>query len=133
MPTIECCGSTLFYQLTGAGAPVLLVHSSACRGGFWQGLIQQLGEGCAFYTPDLAGYGRSRCESMSGKTALRDEAEFIAPLLLARYRTLSPDRPFVRRRHCARRRARLAGSDQIAHALRADGVLGAALRRQRRP
>jgi pimeloyl-ACP methyl ester carboxylesterase len=81
MATIECCGSTLFYQLTGAGAPVLLLHSSACRGGFWRGLIDHLGEGCAFYTPDLAGYGRSRCEHRGGKTTLRDEAEFIAPLL----------------------------------------------------
>jgi pimeloyl-ACP methyl ester carboxylesterase len=79
MPTIECCGSTLFYQFTGAGAPVLLVHSSACRGGFWHGLIKELGEGFTFYTPDLAGYGRSQC--MSRKAALRDEAEFIAPLL----------------------------------------------------
>lgn len=80
MPTIESCGSTLFYQLTGAGSPVLLVHSSACRGGFWQGLIRQLGDGLACYTPDLAGYGRSRCASSQNAT-LRDEAEFIAPLL----------------------------------------------------
>ena len=80
MPTIECCGSTLFYQLTGAGAPVLLLHSSACRGGFWRELIEHLGDGFACYTPDLAGYGRSRCEQMRGKT-LRDEAEFVAPLL----------------------------------------------------
>jgi len=80
MPTIECCGSTLFYQLTGAGSPVLLVHSSACRGGFWQGLIRQLGDGFACYTPDLAGYGRSRCAGSENAT-LRDEAEFIAPLL----------------------------------------------------
>ena len=79
MPTIECCGSTLFYQLTGAGSPVLLVHSSACRGGFWQGLIKELGDGFTYYTPDLAGYGRSHFESM--KVSLRDEAEFIAPLL----------------------------------------------------
>jgi pimeloyl-ACP methyl ester carboxylesterase len=81
MPTIECCGSTLFYHLTGAGPPVLLLHSSACRGGFWQGLIEHLGEGFSFYTPDLAGYGRSRGEPLRGKTTLRDEAEFIAPLL----------------------------------------------------
>ena len=81
MPTIECCGSTLFYQLTGAGAPVLLLHSSACRGGFWRGLIERLGDGFACYTPDLAGYGRSRCESMSRIATLRDEADFIAPLL----------------------------------------------------
>jgi pimeloyl-ACP methyl ester carboxylesterase len=81
MPTIECCGSTLFYELTGAGAPVLLVHSSACRGGFWRGLIDQLGDGFACYTPDLAGYGRSHCASMGDKSSLRDEADFIAPLL----------------------------------------------------
>jgi pimeloyl-ACP methyl ester carboxylesterase len=81
MPTIESCGSTLFYQLTGAGAPVLLVHSSACRGGFWRGLVEHLADGFACYTPDLAGYGRSRYASMNSKAALRDEAEFIAPLL----------------------------------------------------
>jgi len=80
MPTIECCGSTLFYQLTGAGSPVLLVHSSACRGGFWQGLIRRLGDEFACYTPDLACYGRSRC-ARSENATLRDEAEFIAPLL----------------------------------------------------
>ena len=81
MPTLESCGSVLFYQLTGAGAPVLLVHSSACRGGFWRGLVEHLGDGFACYTPDLAGYGRSHCASTNARTTLRDEAEFIAPLL----------------------------------------------------
>src|SRR5262249_45929698 len=38
-------------------------------------------DGFAALTPDLAGYGRSVCDFMGESATLRDEAEFIAPLL----------------------------------------------------
>jgi len=72
MPTIESCGSRLFYERTGTGDPVLLIHSSACRGGFWRGLTRDVGAGFSYYTPDLAGYGRSFCGYLNDKTGLQE-------------------------------------------------------------
>ena len=60
---------------------MLLMHSSACTGGLWQGLTRHLGDGFTFFTPDLAGYGRSTCAHTHAHTGLREEADFISPLL----------------------------------------------------
>lgn len=81
MPVLETAGSRLFYQKSGSGRPVLMIHGSACTGGQWRGLINGLGEGFTFYTPDLPGYGQSRCDMLNGVATLRDEANFLAPLL----------------------------------------------------
>jgi pimeloyl-ACP methyl ester carboxylesterase len=77
----EYCGSRLFYQHSGSGHPILLLHSSGCTGGSWQRLVSELGANFTFYTPDLAGYGQSSCDYLGEESTLRDEAEFVAPLM----------------------------------------------------
>ena len=77
----EFCGARFCYRQSGAGDPVLMLHPSACTGGSWRGLIGELGAGFSFYTPDLAGYGRSVCEYLHENSSLYAEAEFVAPLL----------------------------------------------------
>jgi pimeloyl-ACP methyl ester carboxylesterase len=77
----EYCGTRLFYQRSGSGAPILLLHSSGCTGGSWQRLVSELGAGFTSYTPDLAGYGQSSCDYIREGSTLWDEAEFVAPLL----------------------------------------------------
>lgn len=77
----EYCGTRLFYQRSGSGAPILLLHSSGCTGGSWQRMVSELGAGFTSYTPDLAGYGQSSCDYIGEGSTLWDEAEFVAPLL----------------------------------------------------
>lgn len=77
----EYCGTRLFYQRSGNGVPILLLHSSGCTGGSWQRLVGELGAGFTSYTPDLAGYGQSSCEYIGEGSTLWDEAEFVAPLM----------------------------------------------------
>ena len=81
MATVRSRGASLFYEKWGSGSPMLLMHSSACTGGLWQGLTRHLGDGFTFFTPDLAGYGRSTCAHTHAHTGLREEADFISPLL----------------------------------------------------
>ncbi len=77
----EYCGSRLFYQRSGSGDPILLLHSSGCTGGSWQRLVSELGKNFMSYTPDLAGYGQSSCDYIGEQSTLWEEAEFVAPLL----------------------------------------------------
>jgi pimeloyl-ACP methyl ester carboxylesterase len=74
-------GSCLSYRKSGSGDPVLLLHASGCTGGSWQGLVSEFGTKFTFYTPDLAGCGRSSRDYIGEDAGLREEAEFIAPLL----------------------------------------------------
>ena len=81
MATIEINGTEIHYRDQGFGEPVILVHSSACSGGQWRSLIDDLGPGYRILTPDLHGYGRSAFWSGRGPLRLADEAEIIERLI----------------------------------------------------
>lgn len=77
MPSIDADGIAVGYGETGAGAPVVLVHSSACTGGQWRPLAVRLDAGFHMLTPDLYGYGATADWPGTRPLAVADEAALI--------------------------------------------------------
>lgn len=57
--TITSGTSSLFYRVTGEGAPVMLVHGFGEDGDIWQEQVPRLAEQFQLFIPDLPGSGRS--------------------------------------------------------------------------
>jgi hypothetical protein len=64
-------GMQMYYEVRGAGPPLVLLHGFFGCGQFWQPVLQQLSK---HYRPDLRGHGRSTNPS----------GEFHAPPIGAR-------------------------------------------------
>lgn len=58
MPTIDVLGSTIYYEETGSGAPVVLLHGNPGSSRVWRNVLPGLGSG-RLLAPDLIGMGRS--------------------------------------------------------------------------
>ncbi len=59
MPTVYVNGQRLYYQILGAGEPLLLMHGWMHTGAMLHGLAEVLAADYQVYLPDLPGYGRS--------------------------------------------------------------------------
>lgn len=77
MPAVDAGGATVSYGETGSGAPVVLLHSSACSGGQWRPLAVRLDAGLRLLTPDLYGYGGTAGWPGARPLSLADEAALV--------------------------------------------------------
>ncbi|QNE21845.1 haloalkane dehalogenase [Kribbella qitaiheensis] len=58
MPTLDVLDSTLYYEESGSGTPIVLLHGNPASSHVWRGVIPGLGAG-RLLAPDLIGMGRS--------------------------------------------------------------------------
>lgn len=80
MNTIDVNSVKIAYQRSGAGEPVVLLHSSACSGAQWSALAWVLAEDYQVFAPDLRGYGHSDPWPDHRPLRLADEAAAIEAL-----------------------------------------------------
>ena len=57
--TIDVGGRELFYEVTGTGPSVVLIHEGIADSRMWDGQFEAFGEGHRVVRYDLAGYGQS--------------------------------------------------------------------------
>ncbi len=71
---VDVNGAHLFYQVTGTGTPMLLIHGFPLDGQLFQGQLPQLGQHYEVITPDLRGFGKSTTPDAQGsiQTYARD-------------------------------------------------------------
>lgn len=63
---VDVDGAHLFYQVTGTGTPLLLIHGFPLDGQLYQGQLPQLGQRFQVITPDLRGFGKSTTPDAQG-------------------------------------------------------------------
>jgi pimeloyl-ACP methyl ester carboxylesterase len=83
MSSIDLNGARVAYADTGAGAAVLLLHSSTSSGGQWRSLMEMLQASCRLLVPDLYGYGETDPWPGDAPLGLIDEVA-LADAVLAR-------------------------------------------------
>ncbi|MGH2541470.1 MAG: alpha/beta fold hydrolase [Ardenticatenaceae bacterium] len=71
-------GIQMYYEVHGAGSPVLFVHGFPFSGKLWQPLVEPMRDDYRLITPDLRGFGRSEA---SEETSMGQYADDLAALL----------------------------------------------------
>lgn len=59
MPVLDVLDSTIHYQETGSGTPLVFLHGNPTSSHLWRGVLPRLGPGLRAVAPDLIGMGRS--------------------------------------------------------------------------
>ncbi|MEU9017069.1 haloalkane dehalogenase [Actinomadura sp. NPDC048394] len=59
MPVIDALDSTMYYEETGDGAPVVFLHGNPGSSRMWRGVLPAIGGAGRLLAPDLIGMGRS--------------------------------------------------------------------------
>lgn len=59
MPIIDVLDSTMFYEETGAGTPLVFLHGNPASSYLWRHVLPRIGEPGRLLAPDLIGMGRS--------------------------------------------------------------------------
>ena len=72
-------GMQMYYEVRGAGPPLVLLHGFFGCGQLWQPVLQQLSKHYRVVTPDLRGHGRST--NPSGEFTHRQSARDVFALL----------------------------------------------------
>ena len=70
-----------FIREVGSGTAVVCIHANASSSAQWRGLMDLLSPRHRVIAPDLYGSGRSVDWPSASEISLRDEVEFIAPVL----------------------------------------------------
>jgi 3-oxoadipate enol-lactonase len=83
MPTATVNGSRLYYELTGQGPAVILVHGVTLDGRMWADQMSAFAEHYRVLVPDLRGFGRSQAIDTPHPQAA-DVAELLRVLGIAR-------------------------------------------------
>jgi pimeloyl-ACP methyl ester carboxylesterase len=81
MPEVVVDGLRLAYAETGAGAPVLAVHSGGLSGRQWKRLGERLGPDFRLIAPDLLGYGGSTPWPLEAPFHFRQDVAALDALL----------------------------------------------------
>jgi pimeloyl-ACP methyl ester carboxylesterase len=77
--TIRINGIEMYYELRGAGAPLVLLHGGTGAGVNWNLIFQDAPPGYRLIVPDLRGHGRST--NPSGKFTFRQSAVDVFAML----------------------------------------------------
>ena len=80
MPVLNSGRYEIDYSDDGAGAPVILLHSSACGNKQWRWLIDDLKDGYRVIALNLFGYGRTTPWPEERAQTLEDQAELVDAL-----------------------------------------------------
>ena len=83
MPAIATDGVTLSFDHTGAGVPVLCLHSSASSSAQWRRLAGELASRYHVLAADLHGHGGTSAWPYTRPMRLADEVALLRPLLAA--------------------------------------------------
>ncbi len=67
---VDANGAHLFYQVSGTGTPLLLIHGFPLSGQLFQGQLAGLTQHFQVITPDLRGFGKSPTPDDQGSIAL---------------------------------------------------------------
>ncbi len=81
-------GVSLYYELHGAGEPILLVHGFPLSGELWRPLVPSLADAYRLIVPDLRGHGRSQASASASMARFADD-------LLALLECIDEARPVV--------------------------------------
>jgi 3-oxoadipate enol-lactonase len=76
MASVRSNDAQLFYEVTGNGPNVVLLHPFPLNHSFWAAIVPQLGGRCRFITPDLRAHGES--ELGDGPATMRKLADDLA-------------------------------------------------------
>ena len=79
MPTIPVNGTSLYYEVTGLGPPLVLVHGSWGDGRNWDAVVPALVERFAVLTYDRRGHSRSAPATAQG--SMKEDALDLAALI----------------------------------------------------
>ncbi len=74
-------GTSVSFTESGAGEPVVLLHSSASSAGQWRALCDTLDKDFHLLAPDLYGYGKTGDWPGHGPLSLADEAAAVIALI----------------------------------------------------
>lgn len=80
MPTVDANGETLFYEVTGVGPPLLLLHAVGAKSDSWGDLTNSLADRFTIYGVDLRGHGAS---SLNGSMTIEEMAHDLEAMLAA--------------------------------------------------
>jgi pimeloyl-ACP methyl ester carboxylesterase len=88
--TVRVNGQDLYYETSGKGDPLLLLHGWTQTSAFWAPYAAHLQSGFEVYALDLRGHGRSSplTREFSIQQAARDVEEFIQTLQLERVQAI---------------------------------------------
>jgi pimeloyl-ACP methyl ester carboxylesterase len=78
MPIVETNGIRLFYDSTGDGEPLVLVHGAWVDHTNWNAVVPRLAESFRVVSYDLRGHGQSRIEPPDAGTVHDDIADLLA-------------------------------------------------------
>jgi 3-oxoadipate enol-lactonase len=79
MPVLNLQGLALYYEVTGTGLPLLLIHGLGSSSRNWEKQVELFAKEYTVITPDLRGHGRS--SRPPGPYCIRDFAEDIVALI----------------------------------------------------
>lgn len=84
MPYINISDVKMYYDVSGRGCPLLLLHGAAQTGSRWKDCIEFLSQDFTVIVPDLRGHGRTNNPSrrLSGDLVADDIAKFIEQMNL---------------------------------------------------
>lgn len=89
MPTIQANGVDLFYELTGTGDPMVLVHGSWVDQSSWATVVRALADSFQVLAYDRRGHSRSQRPDSQG--SVHEDAADLGALLDALFQLLSGD------------------------------------------
>ena len=90
MPALDMNGFELYYEVSGEGEPLLLLHGGMGRGDDWRHVFPTRLEGYRTIVPDLRGHGRSTppADGFTFRRCARDVLALLDHLRVARVKAI---------------------------------------------
>ena len=79
MPTVKVLDSTMAYEESGVGTPIVFLHGNATTSRLWRNVLPAVGKPGRLISPDLIGMGASGKPDISYR--FDDQARYLAAFL----------------------------------------------------